>query len=119
MAAPLSYESAVVRGDVVGAFRMAIVTASLWSIGSAWSVAVRQVVLELVPDDGNVHVAAEIGAALMVTVAGAGAAILATRDCAAWCKRRGSSATTPTRVQSMATRRPHIARTIRAREARA
>lgn len=72
-----SYQEAAQRRDPVGLLRQAVLFASLWAIGSSWSIAIREIVTTIVPEadsnDGDV-VLAELGAASVTTLI----AILAT-----------------------------------------
>ena len=67
------------RGHAFGALKSATVTASLWAIGSAWSVAIRAIVLEVLPNDQMERVIAELAAAGITSVFGVTIAILAAK----------------------------------------
>ena len=78
----MTYQEAAQRGDAIGVVRQAILFASLWSLGSSWVIAIRQVVMTIIPehDNGNV-VVAELMAALITTLIALGATFVATRRC--------------------------------------
>lgn len=74
----MSYQDSAARGDAVATFRFAIVSGSLWAIGSSWSAAIRAIAIVALPS--SVVVVAELGAALLTTVIGVAIAMLAARD---------------------------------------
>ena len=67
------------KGRALDAFREAIVFGALFAIGSAWSTAIREITVFLVPDDTSVL--AELGAALITTVLGVAASVLVAQRC--------------------------------------
>lgn len=75
----MSFEKTAAEGDVVGTLRLAVVTGSLWAIGSSWSMAIRQVVLFILPNDASDVVIGELLSASITTLLGVGVAIAAAR----------------------------------------
>lgn len=89
----MTFQERAERGDVVGALRVAMVYGSLWAIGSSWSLAIRQIVVEIVPAGTSNKVFAELGAALITTGLGVFVALAAARnwnipDCTSRCVDR-------------------------------
>ena len=80
----MSFEERASRGDAFGTLRVAAVNGALWSIGTAWSNAIREVTRALLPDDTMDIVLAEVVAALITTVIGVGLALFVARK---WCAR--------------------------------
>lgn len=94
----MSYVQSALDGNVAGMLRFAILSGSLWAVGSAWSTAIRAVVLELLPDSLGSAVGAELLAAACTTALAVGVSYAATRRC---CERRiqKSVAETPPPLQ--------------------
>ena len=63
-----SYAESAVNGSWTGMVRYAILNGSLWAVGSAWSTAIRAIVLEIVPQDATDIVLGELLAAASTTV---------------------------------------------------
>ena len=84
-----AFHDAASRRDPVGMLRQAALYASLWAIGSSWSVAIREIVTAIVPtvddDDGDENewrvVLAELGAAATTTLLAICATLGATARC--------------------------------------
>ena len=77
----MSFEESAKSGSLIDTFRFAAVAGSLWAVGSSWALAIRQIVLEIMPADSGNVVLAELGAAAITTVFGVGIAVLAARYC--------------------------------------
>ena len=75
-----TYTDSARRGEVFETVRYALLNGSLWAVGSAWSVSIRAVVLELLPSGRVDIVVGELLAAMLTTILGVGIAILVARD---------------------------------------
>jgi hypothetical protein len=75
----MGFEESATRGDVVETFRHALITGSLWSVGIAWSTALRESVMAIIPQDSQTVVLGEFGAAFVTTVFGVTFAIVVAR----------------------------------------
>jgi hypothetical protein len=69
------------RGEVIEALKVATSYTSLWAIGTAWSTAIRAIVLQLFPHDDMDVVLAELSAAALTTCLALGVAIVVARPC--------------------------------------
>jgi len=78
-----SFAERASEGDALGTIRYGMVNGALWAIGIAWSNAIRETLRALLPEDVLDVVVAELVAATLTTVLGAGVAIAATRK--NWC----------------------------------
>ena len=76
-----SYAESAVNGNWTGMVRYAILNGSLWAVGSAWSTAIRAIVLEIVPQDATDIVLGELLAAASTTVLAVVVSFLAMRKC--------------------------------------
>lgn len=126
-----TYLQTVVDGNITGSMRLAVVTGSLWAIGSSWSYSVREIVITILPVDTNYgKVLAELFAALLTTLLGVCLAFLAV-----WCIRpvttasartsrslrmlryrdqsRQSSVTQKTKTQTRSKKESHLPQTSR------
>ena len=97
-----TYHEHINNGRIMDAFLQAIVYGALWSIGSAWSIAIREITRILVPDDTFDTILAELGAALLTTVLGVSVSVAI-----AHCSRSKTPPppTAAPRLQSLPTRR--------------
>lgn len=77
----MSFEEHAANGNALGAFRLAVVYGALWSIGSAWSNAIREVTLVMLPDETHEIVLGELLAVGIVTVLGVGVSMIAFCKC--------------------------------------
>lgn len=87
----MSFHESTSKGDVILSLKTGIVYGALWAIGSSWSVAIREVVLLLVPENSDNQVLAELGAALLTTTFGVATALLANLDCKSLCDPKNAS----------------------------
>lgn len=76
----MSFHESARNGYVIDTMKAAIMTGSLWAIGSSWSVAIRSIVIEIIPDNEKSIVLGELGAAVLTTVIGMSFAFLTTLD---------------------------------------
>ena len=77
-----TYQEAAQKGDAIGVVRQAVLFASLWSLGSSWVIAIRQVAMTIIPDENDDNVVvAEILAALITTTIALAATFVVTRRC--------------------------------------
>lgn len=81
----MSFQNNAESGDVLGAIRTAIVYGSLWAIGSSWSIAIREVVRAIFPENSIDRILAELASAGITTIMGVSLSVLATRT---WCYPR-------------------------------
>lgn len=80
-----TYQQTLAAGDTLGSLRIAVLTGSLWAIGSAWALSIREIVLIILPVEANsIKVLAEFLAATITTVLGIGVSAFAVR----WCHFR-------------------------------
>ena len=77
----MSFEESAKKGSLIDTFRFAAVAGSLWAVGSSWALAIRHIVLEIMPTDTNDVVLAELGAAAITTAFGVAIAVIAGRYC--------------------------------------
>lgn len=99
-----SYEDHIQNGSIMGAFQQAVVYGALWSIGSAWSVAIREITRLLVPDDTFDTILAELGASLVTTVLGVGVSLAISHRCCSTKIPSTRATTTTPRPQTFASR---------------
>ena len=77
-----SYQQTLSAGDALGSLRIAVLTGSLWAIGSAWALSIREIVVAILPVEANsIKVLAEFLAAAITTVLGIGVSAMAVRCC--------------------------------------
>ena len=75
-----SYQENVLDGNTLGSLRSAILTGSLWAIGSAWALSIREIVVIILPVDvKSIGVFAELSAATITTLVGVAISLLAVR----------------------------------------
>ena len=72
----MTYQEAIERRDAFGVARHAVMFVALWIMGNSWSIAIRQAVLSIVPD--NSVLIAEVAAASITTLFALGASLLVT-----------------------------------------
>ena len=89
-------------GDVRGAFRVAAVTACLWSIGTSWSNAISSFSHWLLPDSGLEEVWAGLLAAVLTTAIAIGISLGVSYDTRSLC----SSPPPPPPSAATSARRP-------------
>lgn len=87
--ASTSFAERATQGDALGTIRYGVVNGALWAIGIAWSNAIRETMRVLLPADVMDVVVAEVTAATLTTLLGAGVALIATRK--QWCYSSSSS----------------------------
>lgn len=71
------------QGDVANVFKLAVINGALWAVGIAWSTAIREIALIVLPEDTPDAVLAELLAAGVVSVLGVTVALAAGRT---WCR---------------------------------
>lgn len=98
-----TYSDSARRGEIFSTIRYALLNGSLWAVGSAWSVSIRAVVMELLPNGKVDIVIGELLAALLTTFFGVGIAILVARDW--WCLMRTAGVPNEEQVPPRAVRR--------------
>lgn len=79
----MSYETSVRQGNVTDVLQRAILYGTLWAIGSAWSTAIRESAIAILPNtnEENIVVLMELGAATLTTVIAVGIAFIAVNVC--------------------------------------
>ena len=85
LAAEMTYAQSAERGEVLATVRYAVLNGSLWAIGSAWSTAIRAIVIAVIPTSTREVVAGEMLAAGITTGMGVLVALLVTRQCGSTC----------------------------------
>lgn len=88
-----SFAERATQGDALGTIRYGVVTGALWSIGIAWSNAIRETMRVLLPEDDMDVVVAELLAATLTTLLATGVALIATRR--QWCSASSSERPPP------------------------
>ena len=71
-----TFNDSAARCDALGTLRNGLLGGAFWAIGSAWSVAVREVTLLVLPEDRIDTVMAEVLAAGITTIAGVSIALV-------------------------------------------